>query len=137
VIEASAERIDPETDEVIEAASEPPAPEPPAGEAGGEPTPAGEPAVGAGTRKIEAGTRKKALAVLGADGHEVARVGNGRGWLAVYRELLARTRDTDRPAVMRHNLAMLRRLAARAPADVKPDFANELEVALAMAGEPA
>ncbi len=130
VIEASAERIDPETGEVTGAASEPPAPEPPAGEAGGERTPAEEPAV-------EAGTRKKALAVLGADGHEVARVGNGRGWLAVYRELLARTRDTERPAVMRHNLEMLRRLAARAPADVKADFANELEVALAMAGEPA
>ncbi len=118
VIEATAERIDPETGEVREDAPPPP--------------PSGRSERAKGKNGNGNG---RGLVLRGADGEPVGHAAKGRDWLDRYRDLLRKAHPSERPAIARHNLATLRAVATRAPAPVRDEVRGDLETAEHLAAQ--
>ncbi len=107
VIEATAERVDPETGEVTEAAKEP----------------------------VRNGNGAR-LPLRAADGAVTHHLERGGEWLEDYRDLMRRARPEQRPAIARHNLPVLQMLARRSPARMREAFQAELAAAEHLAAQP-
>jgi len=80
--------------------------------------------------------RDHSISIYAEDGAVAAAVPTGRDWLVEYRRLMQESGVGHRPAIAAINLQTLRKLAAKAPEDVRQEFEQELETAEALAEGP-